>query len=347
MLYVTTRSRNDAFTAHRTMIYDRAPDGGLFVPMRLPKYERAQIRDLAKKSFGQNVADILNLFLSAKISGWDVDMAIGRRPVRFQSMNHKLLVAELWNEMDPTFSRRLRTLAERIHPDRECIGPHTDWMDISIRIAMLFGMFGELIRTEQASADRPISIAVSTGNFAAPMAAWYGRQMGLPIGTIICGCNENSAVWDLLHHGEMYTDVLAEDTATPECDYAVPPDLERLICGCCGHEETMRFRWSCAEGGCYTPPTDAYKAIRQGMFAAVVSGVRMETIIPSVYRTNQYILDPYAALAYGALSDHRARTGSGETVLLLSEKSPMHSAQAVAKMLRMDVTELKKRLSEV
>lgn len=347
MLYVTTRSRNDAFTAHRTMMYDRAPDGGLFVPMRLPRFERSQIRDLAKKSFGQNVADILNLFLSAKISGWDVDMAIGRRPVRFQSMNHKLLVAELWNDMDQTFSRRLRALAERIHPDRECIGPHTDWMDISIRIAMLFGMFGELIRTEQACADRPLNIAVSIGNFAAPMAAWYGRQMGLPIGTIICGCNENSAVWDLLHHGEMNTDVLAEDTATPECDYAVPPDLERLICGCCGHEETMQFLWSCVEGGSYAPPSDAYKAIRQGMFAAVVSGVRLETIIPSVYRTNQYILDPYAALAYGAMSDYRARTGSGETVLLLSEKSPMYSAQAVAKMLRMDMTVLKKRLSEV
>lgn len=329
------------------MNQDRGPDGGLFVPMQMPQFERSQIRDLAKKTFGQNVADILHLFFSTHISGWDVDMVIGRRPVRFQPMSHKLLVAELWNEMDPTFDRRLRALAERIHPDGECIGPHTDWMDLSIRIAMLFGIFGELIRTEQVSADSPINIAVSTGNFAAPMAAWYGRQMGLPIGTIICGCNENGAVWDLLHRGEMDTDLLAVDTSTPECDYAVPPGLERLICSCCGQEETMRFWWCCAEGGCYMPTEEAYRAIRKGMFAAVASNVRLETIIPSVYHTNRYILDPYAALAYGALSDYRARTGAGETVLLLSEKSPMYSAQAVARMLQMDVTELDNRLSEV
>ena len=81
MLYVTTRGKYDAFTAARTMNLDRGPDGGLFIPFRLPQLTRDEIIALGSKTFGQNVADILNLFFSTRLSGWDVDMTIGRSPV--------------------------------------------------------------------------------------------------------------------------------------------------------------------------------------------------------------------------------------------------------------------------
>ena len=346
MLYITTRSKNDAFTAHRTMNQDRGPDGGLFIPFRMPVFEKEQILELANKPFGQNVADILNTFFGTRLTGWDIDMAVGRHSVQFKPMNYRILVTELWHNMDWSFARCVRTLAERIHPDGEIIGSHTNWVEIAVRIAVLFGVFGELLRTEQVCPDRPVNVALASGSFAGPMAVWYGRQMGLPIGTIICGCNENGAAWDLLHRGELDTDTIAVSTSTPECDHALPPDLERLIYGACGQEEAMRFWWNCTEGGTYIPGEEDFEKIRQGMFAAVVSGVRVDTIIPSVYRTNQYILDPYASLAYGALSDYRARTGISSQTLLLSEKSPICSGEMVAGKLRISVSELKRRLSE-
>lgn len=346
MLYVTTRGKNDAFTAYRTMNQDRGPDGGLFIPMRMPVFTREEIAACAEKSFGQNVADVLNVFFATKLTGWDVDMTIGRNRVQFKNMNRRITIAELWHNADNCFSRCIRSLADRLHPDGEIIGAHSNWVEIAVRIAVLFGIFGELLRTQQMTMDSPVNVAVASGSFAAPMAVWYGRQLGLPIGTIICGCNENSAVWDLLHRGEVDTDTTAVVTSTPDCDYALPPDLERLIYGTCGQEETMRYCWNCTEGGIYIPSEEDWEKIRQGMFAAVVSGVRVDTIIPSVYRTNQYILDPYAALAYGALSDYRARTGTGTATLLLSDKSPLFSAELVAKKMQITVSELKRRLSE-
>lgn len=347
MLYVTTRSKHDAYTAHRTMNQDRGSDGGLFVPFRMPVLEKEEIAALGSKSFGQNAADILNLFFSTKLTGWDVDMAIGRIPMKLKHMNYRIVVAEVFHNVDQNFDRVIRALAERIHPDGEIIGAHTNWVDIAVRIAVLFGVFGELIRTEQVGLDRPINVAVTSGSFSAPMAAWYGRQMGLPIGTIICGCNENGAPWELLHRGELDTGVLAIKTSTPEADFALPPDLERLICGACGQEEAMHYWWSCTEGSTYVPDEEAYEEMRKGMFAAVVSSVRVDTIIPSVYHTNKYVLDPYAALAYGALADYRARTGISGTTLLLAEKSPMCNGELVAKTMRITVSELKQRLSEV
>lgn len=346
VLYVTTRSKHDVFTAARTMNLDRGPDGGLFIPFRLPQFSREEIAALRNLSFGQNVADILNLFFSTKLSGWDVDMAIGRSPVKFKSMNYRIIITEVWHNVDRHFGYLINALAAKVHPDGEIIGQPTSWVQIAVRIAVLFAIYGELLRTEQIKAHVPLDVAVTSGTFAAPMAAWYARKMGLPISTIICGCNENSAPWDLLHRGELDTDALAVKTNTPEGDLTLPPDLERLICESCGQDEAMHYFWSCTEGSVYAPSEQACEAMRKGMFAAVVSRVRVETIIPSVYRTNKYILDPYSSLAYGALSDFRARTGGSNTALLLCEKSPLCNAEAVANFMRISVEELRKRLSE-
>lgn len=346
MLYVTTRTKNDAFTAARAMNLDRGADGGLFIPFHLNGFSRHEISALAENSFGQNVADILNLFFGTKLTGWDVDMAIGRAPVRYRSMNYRITVSELWHNSYRNFARILTILAERIHPDGQIIGAPSNWVQTAVRIAVLFGIFGELQKTGQVRADTLVDLAVPTGSFSAPMAAWYGRKMGLPIGTIVCGCNGNSALWELLHRGQMDTGILAVHTNTPDDDFSVPSDLERLICETCGQEEAGSFFWSCTEGGTYAPTELNWNALRKGMFAAVVSQDRVMSIIPSVYRTSQYILDPYSALAYGALSDYRAQIGSSRTVLLLCEKSPIGCSETVSQAMGISVTELKQRISE-
>ena len=82
------------------------------------------------------------------------------------------------------------------------------------------------------------------------------------------------------------------------------------------------------------------------MFAAVVSMDRVSSIIPSVYRTNRYVLDPYGALAYGALADYRARTGSVGPALILSEKGPVCEAVSVARCMNISKEELMHILAE-
>lgn len=345
MLYVTTRSKNDAFTAARAMNLDRGSDGGLFIPFHLNVFSRQEITALAEKTFGQNVADILNLFFGTKLTGWDVDMTIGRNPVRHSSMNYRIIITELWHNVSNHYSRILNSLGSLVHPDGQLIGGPSNWVRTAIGIAVLFGIFGELQRTEQVRADTPVDIAVPTGSFAAPMAAWYGRKMGLPIGTIICGCNENSGLWELLHRGQMDTGAVAVQTNTPEDDYAFPPDLERLICEACGQEEAGNFVWSCTEGGTYVPTESACAAIRNGMFVAVVSQDRVMSLIPSVYRTHQYVFDSYSALAYGALADYRARKGMSNLTLILCERSPAAYTETISKAI--SLAELRRWLDKV
>lgn len=334
MLYVTTRNKTDAHTAHKTLQTDRGPDGGLYIPYRLPRLSEDQISSLKDKSFGQCVADILNLFFSAKLDALDVDFCVGRYPARLVSMSHRIVIAETWHNPDWDFARMVRNLTGRIRATEDSSGSFGNWAWIAIRIAALFALYGDLLRNNLAAPGQKLDIAVTAGDFSAPMSAWYAREMGLPIGTIICGCDDNSAAWDLLHHGQLSTNA-AE---------SVPSDLERLVFATLGWEETRRYCEVCQCGGIYTPGEEQLETLRSGLFAAVVSSKRTESVIRNVYRTNTYLLGPESAIAYGGLQDYRASTGEAGPALILTERSPICSADAVAKAMGITVRELQDRI---
>lgn len=345
MLYVTTRDKTEICTAYRTLGQNRGDDGGFFVPFQLPKFDLEQIEALKDKTFGQTVADVLNLLFKARLDSWDVDFCIGRYPTKLVAMSHRIVFAEVWHNPDLDFARLVRNLTSRIRGTDDTVGEPTNWAWIAVRIAVLFGVFGELMRVNMVTADRPVDVAIPSGDFTAPMAVWYARKMGLPIANIVCGCNDNGGIWDLLHHGEIHTDALAEKTLTPAGDHAVPPDLERLIYGTLGAAETSRFLTACAAGKVYRPPESGFEELRQGMYAGVVSGGRMESMIRSFYNTNTYMMDPYSALAYCSLQDYRTRYTESRTAIVLSERSPAHAAHIVARALGISTEELADRLN--
>lgn len=339
MLYITTRNNRDAYTAQRVLRENRGPDGGMYLPFRPPSFSQAELDALGEKSFNQCVAELLNRMFNTKLTGWDVEFCTGRYPVRLESLRNRIIMAEAWHNLDWNFDRMVKDLVSHIRGGAgELPG---DWARIAVRIAVLFGIFGELKR---AGIDQPVDISVVSGDFSAPISAWYARQWGLPIGNLVCCCNENNSLWDLIHHGQLRTDAVSVPTATPEADITVPDDLERLIYECGGALEVQRYLDACRRGGLYCPNDAVLAKLRKGLYVSVVSGQRMKTTIPSVYRTHSYLLSPYSALAYAGLLDYRAKTGETRSCLVLAEKSPVCDAESVAGMLGISVEELKKQI---
>lgn len=326
MLYVTTRSRHDAHTAHRTICFDRAPDGGMFVPFKMAKLDRQQVMELGQVSFGQCVADTLNRFFACGLTGWDVDFCIGRYPAKVEDVGHRILAAQTWINQSRNYAWAEKTLAERICGSNMPKDGATGWVKIAIRIAFLAGVFGDLIRKGIADPEHPVDLSVPTGDFSIPMSAWYAKQMGLPIANIVCSSAEVGVVWDLLHLGVVKT----TDN--------MPAYLEQLICGTLGQEESLRFSKICGEQGEYGLSAENTAKLGEGLFAAVISYDRLIGTIPSVYRTSNYILGPAAALGYSGLLDYRAKTGESRTAVLLSERSPLCDCDFVARA--MDISQV-------
>ena len=344
MLYVTTRISGDAFTAYRAMSENRGPEGGFYVPMRLPEFDRQAINSLAEKSFAQNVAQILNLFFGTKLDSWDIELAIGRYPVKRVALNGKTTVVNVWNDATLCFERLVSAIEKVIRKSESIHANPSDWLMIASRIAVLFGVFGVLLREEIIKASGKIDLSLPSGDMSALMAAWYARKMGLPIGTIICCCNENNGVWNLFHKGEIRTDAVAVQTQTPACDYAVPDDLERLIFAAFSNEEVLRFREIVRIGGIYCPDPELLDRMREGIHICVVGGKRLGTVIPNLYKTTGYIADPYTALSYSGLMDYRAATGMHTHALIIAEESPLFYLGFVSACMNMTPDELKLQL---
>ena len=322
MLYVTTREQNDAYTAHRTIVSDIGPDGGRYLPFRMPRLDEQALEALTTRSFTQNVAELLNQFFSCRLTGWDIELCTGRYPVRCVSLNRKILIGEMWHNVDWDYDRIEKTLGQKICASAQQ-DQVTSWVRIAIRICVLFGLYGEMRKNELVGSGQTFDISVPTGDFGAPIAVYYARQMGLPVGTIICACNENGGFWELLHLGELRTDTQPVRTQTPLADFPVPPELERLICGIFGTAEAKRFAACCGKKQIYTLLPDQRNRLREGIASAVVSGSRVNGLIRSEYATSGYILGPYSALTFGALTDVRAKTRESRTALILAERSPI------------------------
>ena len=331
MLYVTTKNKHDAYTAYRTLHADCADDGGLFMPFRMVTLDRQQVLELKDESFGQCVAETLNRFFACRLTGWDVEFCIGRYPAKTVDVGHRILSSQTWHNQAWDYAWAERTLAQKICGDLP-EGKVPAWVKIAIRVAFLAGVFGQLLEQGVVSPENPVDVAVPGGDFSIPMSVWYARKIGLPVANIICGCEENSPAWDLLHLGTVKTET------------EMPTFLEQLICETLGHREAQRYGDVCAARGVYSLlPVEAEK-LRSGMFAGVISQDRVATLISNVYRTDAYVLGPNTSLAYGGLLDFRAKTGENRVALLLAERSPLCDGDLVANAMGITKNELREKL---
>ncbi len=306
MLYVTTREKFDAFTPIRTLQADCGSDGGRYFPYKMPQFTKQESEGLKDQSFGQVVAQILSSFFDCQITAWDVEFAIGRHPVKIQPVGQKVLIAELWRNLEGSYEKLEKQLGDRVCSQFTGETKKTSWLRIAIGIAVLAGVFCELQRQGMTES---LDISVEEGDFTQVMILWYGRQMGLPIANIICGCHDGSAAWELIYNGAV------RDTVSM-------PELERLVRSALGVEEALRYFAASEYGESFSLLPQSHERLRKGLFASVISRERVDAVIPNVKSTAGYQLTPQVALAYGALQDFRAIQNQANPALILAEFAP-------------------------
>lgn len=342
MLYISSRNKTDSFTAHRTLCNDHAPDGGLFIPYQIPLIDATRLQQMRSATFGENMAYILNLFFSCKLTAWDVECCIGRTPVRLAEMSHRLLTAECFHNPMNAYSYLEDNLYKNLsHASISCT--NTVWARIAIRIALLFSIYAIMPEAVRESFD----VAVTTGDFSGPMAAWYARKMGLPVRMIICCCNENGATWDLIQRGEFNTGTPLVNTGRKELDHPCPAQIERLVYHTLGLEQTVAYNTVCQKKGTFHLEEEDFDRLSDGFAASVVGQDRINATIRSVYRTNQYFISPSTAIVYGGLQDYRSRSGESRYTLILADRSPVMDAEEVSQACGITRSALTKAFTSV
>lgn len=310
MLYITTRSGRETFTPAWPLRSARASDGGMFLPFGgFHPEEFVQ----SGEDFAGMTAAVLGRFFRKELRPEQIVEAVGSCPVRLSPLGHRVLVAELWHNPAGEYRFLESRLLELLGAERRT---REGWPGMAIRVAVLLFI---LSRLKAQGLEQPDISGVS-GDFGWIAAARYVRNWGADIRNIVCACNENQSLWELVTHGQLRTDTVALSTGIPEADQAVPAQLERLIQECGGGPEVAAFLEAKLRGGVYCPEAQTLAKMGRGMEVSVVSSRRVEDIIRGVWRTNGYQMAPATALAYGALLDYRAKTGMFGPAVVLSEK---------------------------
>ena len=345
MLYATTRSSLETFTAGRVLKEWKAPDGGMFVPITLPQLMPWELRKFADQSSADVVAGILNLFFGGKLTGKEIEFAVGRDFFFTKEMPYKLTVCELWRNPDGDVDRLVRQLAQVISGTRFPFEPG-EWTHIAVRIALLTAVMAQMLKNGRMNIGTGVDVAVAAGDPATLMAAWYARRMGLPVHRIVASCNSNGLFWDLIYRGQIRCGGLLQKTCTPRYDTHYFDTMERLIYACCGRVEANRFAAACQKRSGYFVSTDQRRHLETGLSVFVTGNSRVERTIPNVYGSFSYILDPYSALVFCSITDYRAETGAHDPVVMLCGSSPMRSADTVSAAMGITEDELRAKLNQ-
>lgn len=335
MLYVSTRSQGQTFAPAITLQGDTAPDGGVFVPHTMPCFSKEEIFAFKKKSFAETIAEILNLFFTTGINSWDVEFCVGRYPYKIIPMHHRSYVAELWNNLASEYTYFEKGLYEKLTENSPTGRKTTYWAKVAIHIAVLFGLFGDLIRRGIYEVD----ISVQTDEFIMPVAAWYARSMGLPIKKIVCVSDKSHMFWDLIHRGECHIGVLTTDLD-------VQFGIENLLYGVYGAGEAAAFVKSANQRCSYILPEEEKNCLTRDFYVSVVSDDRVTATLRSIYQIQEYYAAPMTALAFSGLQDYRARTGESRNALLLSLSSPVFFAERLSAVFGCSIEEIKSKIQK-
>ena len=97
------------------------------------------------------------------------------------------------------------------------------------QIAYYFSAYLDLVSGGQIEMGEEIDFTVPAGNFGNVIAAYYAKQMGLPVRRLHCASNLNNVITDFLATGVYDANREVIKTTSPSMDIAVASDVERLI----------------------------------------------------------------------------------------------------------------------
>ena len=93
-----------------------------------------------------------------------------------------------------------------------------------------------LLKEGKIAEGEKINVTVPTGNFGNILAAFYAKNMGLPIDKLICASNDNKVLYDFFRTGVYDRNREFVLTSSPSMDILISSNLERLIYWIAGND---------------------------------------------------------------------------------------------------------------
>ena len=188
--------------------------------------------------------------------------------------------------------------------------------------------YGQLLKQGEITCGEKINVVVPTGNFGNILAAYYAKNMGLPIETLYCASNENKVLFDFFKTGKYDRKREFILTSSPSMDILISSNLERLIYRIAGEDadKTKALMNALTDQGEYEI-TDDMKAQLECFVGGYASEKETAENIKKVYKTADYIMDTHTSVASHVYYEKAKDTG--RKTVIASTASPYKFTRSV------------------
>lgn len=188
--------------------------------------------------------------------------------------------------------------------------------------------YGRLLKRQEISPGDKINVVVPTGNFGNILAAYYAKNMGLPIETLFCASNENKVLFDFFRTGTYDRKREFILTSSPSMDILISSNLERLIYRITGEDagQTRAFMEALAEGGEYRI-TEQMRQRLGDFIGGFASEEQTREAIRRLFEKTGYVIDTHTAVASHVYYEKAKPTGI--KTVIASTASPYKFTRSV------------------
>lgn len=190
--------------------------------------------------------------------------------------------------------------------------------------------YGRMLKSGEIAKGEKINVVVPTGNFGNILAAFYAKNMGLPIGKLICASNENKVLYDFFATGTYDRNREFILTSSPSMDILISSNLERLIYRIAGDDakKNQSLMKALQEEGKYEITAEMREELAE-FYGNYASEAETAEVIKEIYGQDGYVIDTHTAVAAAVYRKYRKETGDTAKTVIASTASPFKFTRSV------------------
>ena len=190
--------------------------------------------------------------------------------------------------------------------------------------------YAKLLQNEEIAEDEEINVVVPTGNFGNILAAYYAKNMGIPIAKLICASNENKVLYDFFQTGTYDRNREFVLTTSPSMDSLISSNLERLIYKISGEDarKDTDLMTELKTKGSYAI-TGEMKANLADFAAGYATEEQVAKTIHDIYEDTGYVMDTHTAVAATVYKAYKEDSKDDRKTVIASTASPYKFAGSV------------------
>ncbi|MBE5831065.1 MAG: threonine synthase [Butyrivibrio sp.] len=194
--------------------------------------------------------------------------------------------------------------------------------------------YTRLLKEGRIADNEAINVVVPTGNFGNILAAYYAKNMGVPIAKLICASNSNKVLFDFFQTGEYDRNRDFVLTSSPSMDILISSNLERLIYHIAGDNaaKDAEYMGQLSSTGKYEI-TDEMRSKLTDFFGGFATEEETWATIKNVFDKTGYLMDTHTAVASSVYNKYVEETGDKTVTVIASTASPFKFTRSVMNAL--------------